>query len=193
MFFKIKHNTDALSDAEIIAKYKSSNDVYFVGELYKRHSHLVYGVGLKYLQNKDEAKELTMIVFEKIINSLLSTEVKSFPAWLYVIARNESFTILKATKTESGLENLENIADNFVEFDAEINHINEAEIKEAALAECMKKLIVEQSTCIKMFYYKELTYADIEKKTGYAIKKVKSYLQNGKRNLKNCLEASNVA
>jgi RNA polymerase sigma-70 factor (ECF subfamily) len=56
------------------------------------------------------------------------------------------------------------------------------------LKECIEKLSDEQKQCIKLFYYKEKCYKEISDITKFDLKKVKSHIQNGKRNLKNCME-----
>jgi len=58
------------------------------------------------------------------------------------------------------------------------------------LEKCIEELKDEQKDCVKLFYLKELCYKDIVKHTGIELNKVKSYIQNGKRNLKICMEQS---
>jgi len=57
----------------------------------------------------------------------------------------------------------------------------------SALAFCMNELSEEQRRSIEYFYYHDKSYADIVTLTGFTLDKVKSYIQNGKRNLKNCV------
>ena len=63
---------------------------------------------------------------------------------------------------------------------------------EDALKDCMEQLKTEQKQCIELFYYQKLCYQEIAEKLHMEEKKVKSYLQNGKRNLKICMEGKNV-
>lgn len=68
----------------------------------------------------------------------------------------------------------------------------EEEVLSDALKECIEKLKSEQKQCIELFYYKKLCYQEVAEKLNMDEKKVKSYLQNGKRNLKICLEGKDV-
>jgi len=56
------------------------------------------------------------------------------------------------------------------------------------LGDCMSQLKEEQRKCVELFFLEEKCYKEISRATSFDIKKVKSYIQNGKRNLKNCLE-----
>ncbi len=56
------------------------------------------------------------------------------------------------------------------------------------LAEALKHLHPEQQTCIRMFYLEKKSYQSIARATGYSLLQVKSYIQNGKRNLRLLLE-----
>jgi len=52
------------------------------------------------------------------------------------------------------------------------------------LPNAISNLNTEQRLCINLFYLKEKCYEEISMQTGYSLKQVKSYIQNGKRNLK---------
>ena len=76
-------NMVTLSDRDLIYRYQKTRNKRFVGELYKRYSHLVYGVSLKYLKNVPDAQDNVMVVFEKLMYDLESTDVKNFKAWIH--------------------------------------------------------------------------------------------------------------
>jgi len=61
--------------------------------------------------------------------------------------------------------------------------------QEEALNYCMAKLSEPQRISVTKFFYEDMSYADIVEVTGYDMKNVKSYIQNGKRNLKICIES----
>lgn len=63
---------------------------------------------------------------------------------------------------------------------------NESILKD--LEEALKHLNKEQKTCIRMFYLEKKSYQGIAKETGFSMLQVKSYIQNGKRNLRLLLE-----
>src|SRR5438045_4401516 len=90
--------TTPKSDNELISLYKQRNDLSVIGELYSRYTSLVYGVCLKYLKDRDEAKDASMQLFEKLINTLKSHEVENFKSWLYVSARNHCLMHIRSKK-----------------------------------------------------------------------------------------------
>jgi RNA polymerase sigma-70 factor (ECF subfamily) len=72
-------------------------------------------------------------------------------------------------------------------------HLNKAEEKEkqfVALENAIEELSAEQKKCVDLFYLKEKSYVEIAEITGFTLNEVKSYIQNGKRNLKIKLENS---
>ena len=58
------------------------------------------------------------------------------------------------------------------------------------LEKCIEQLKNGQKDCVQLFYIKEMCYKEIVNNTGIELNKVKSYIQNGKRNLKICMEQS---
>ncbi len=181
------------TDEELLGRYQDSGNLDLLGELYARHMHLVYGVSLKYLGDPEDAKDATMQIFEKLISELSGQEVRHFKSWLYVLTKNHCLMQLRSKKSgEKRLEGLKTEVE-FMESGDDLHPIdrNDPSI-EQALRECMDKLKDEQKECIELFYYRKMCYREISGSLGMAEKKVKSFLQNGKRNLKICLESKNV-
>ncbi|HCA83780.1 MAG TPA: RNA polymerase subunit sigma-70 [Flavobacteriales bacterium] len=185
MIFRKKH-TNTQSDEELVRKYASSADVQIVGLLYERYSHLVFGVCLKYLRNRDDSKDAVINIFEKLLSDLKNHQVDNFKSWLHSVARNHCLMILRKSNrpgTEKEIETLEHIL-------AEDQNDTDVFAKESSLQElesAICKLNKEQQTCIELFYLKEKSYQEITTQTGYSLNAVKSHIQNGKRNLKNML------
>ncbi len=76
---------------------------------------------------------------------------------------------------------------NVMESDEFLHLLSEEESPEEqlkALHHCLEKLPEEQRTSITRFFLEEMSYADIVEQTGFTLNNVKSYIQNGKRNLK---------
>jgi RNA polymerase sigma-70 factor (ECF subfamily) len=181
------------TDEELLGRYQDSGNLDLLGELYARHMHLVYGVSLKYLGDPEDAKDATMQIFEKLISELSGQEVRHFKSWLYVLTKNHCLMKLRSKKSgEKRLEGLKTEVE-FMESGDDLHPMdrNDPSI-EQALRECMDKLKDEQKECIELFYYRKMCYREISGSLGMAEKKVKSFLQNGKRNLKICLESKNV-
>ena len=189
MIYNEKYNQ--YSDLELIAEYKNTENKLFIGILYKRYSHLVLGLSLKYLKNEDEAKDAVMQIFEKLFADLLKHQIEFFKSWLYTYSKNFCLMIIRTRQSKLKKEiELENNADLFMETESGL-HLNKADEKEkqfVALENAINELKDEQKKCIDLFYLKEKSYVEIAEMTGFSINEVKSYIQNGKRNLKIKLE-----
>jgi RNA polymerase sigma factor (sigma-70 family) len=175
-----------LTDLELVAHYRESGDGNWLGMLYTRYTSLVYGVCLKYLKDRDDAKDAVMQLFEKLSTTLKTHEVTHFKSWLYVTARNHCLMQLRAKKGKITQE----ISPFLMETAPEVHLEEQNEMEEnlGKLEECIEKLNPEQKSCVRLFFLQEMCYKDITKLTGFDINKVKSFIQNGKRNLKICME-----
>lgn len=176
-----------MTDQELLAQYKLSGEVTWAGVLYSRYTSLVYGVCLKYLKNREEAKDAAMQLFEKLITTLKTHEVEYFKSWLYVTARNHCLMQLRSKKGKY----TEEISPLLMETSTE-SHLEEQDEMESNLSKlenCIEKLGYEQKACVTMFFLQQKCYKDITILTGYDLNKVKSFIQNGKRNLKTCMES----
>ncbi len=189
MIYNEKYNY--LSDKELITEYKHTKNNVFVGILYKRYSHLVLGLSFKYLKDEDEAKDAVMQIFEKLLVDLLKFNIEYFKSWLYSFSKNHCLMILRTKQSKLKKEiNLQVHADSFMETETN-SHPNRAEEKEvqySLLEQAIEELNEDQRKCIKLFYLKEWSYNEIANETGYSLNEVKSFIQNGKRNLKIKLE-----
>ncbi|WP_066632302.1 RNA polymerase sigma factor [Labilibacter marinus] len=180
-----------LSDQDIIKKYKQTNDLDLLGDLYGRYMDLVFGVCLKYLKDKEAAQDAVIYVFEKIAVSIKNTEVENFKPWLYVIAKNYCLMQLRKIKhNEVSIDEGDFFLGKIMESDFDVHPIDkeDEERNEEALRNCIEKLKLAQKQSIELFYFEKLSYQQISDKMQIEVKKVKSYIQNAKRNLKMCLE-----
>lgn len=191
MLHKYRNQKDHLTDEELLDSYLKSRDLEIIGILYKRYAHLVYGVCLKYLKDRDDGKDAVMQIFEKIIKELGEKEVKHFKSWIYVVARNYCLMQLRKKRYHENMDSEPGDSESFfMESEMEMNPTDETvfNTKTDKLKDCMDQLSNEQKRCIELFYLKEKCYKEIVMVTHFELKKVKSYIQNGKRNLKNCME-----
>jgi RNA polymerase sigma-70 factor (ECF subfamily) len=195
MHFKIpiKKNIQR-SDVELLSKFTATSDLEALGELYSGYMHLVYGVCLKYLKNNDESMDAVMQIFEKLIIEIPKQKIENFRSWLHVVTKNYCLMQLRSQKTQK--ERIDEwMMDSmiFMENDPGLHPIDEEEpVLDKALLNCIEQLKDEQKECIQQFYYENRCYNEIALNLGLEEKKVKSYLQNAKRNLKLCLEAKHV-
>lgn len=181
------------TDSELLGKFQQSGSLEILGTLYARYMHLVYGVALKYLGDRDHAQDAVMEVFEKLITDLPRHEVRNFKSWLYVLVKNHCLMVIRSGKTEAARLQELKIEQQFMESGEEMHPIDRDDPSIGdALNDCIAKLKSEQKACIQLFYYQKLCYQEIAEKLKLEEKMVKSYLQNGKRNLRICLENKNV-
>jgi RNA polymerase sigma factor (sigma-70 family) len=191
MFFKSSGKESSDSDGWLIDKFKSTGDLEYLGRLYEKYMHLVFGVCLKYLKDREASRDTTMQIFEKLMVEIPKREIDNFKPWLHVITRNHCLMHLRSEKSRLARE--EKALENdqiFMESSYELHLNNESVLDRDldALKKCIDLLKDEQKECIKLFYLEELCYQEIVDSTSFELKKVKSYIQNGKRNLKICME-----
>jgi RNA polymerase sigma-70 factor (ECF subfamily) len=181
------------SDEQLIGTYLLKGDLDILGELYSRYMPLVHGVALKYLGNREDARDAVMQIFEKLIHEIRNHEVRNFRSWLYVLSKNHCLMTLRSEKSDREKRKGWEVEQNFMESEEELHPLDREDASlESALEECIGELKNEQKECIRLFYYKKMCYREISEKLGLSETKVKSHLQNGKRNLKICLEGRNV-
>jgi len=170
-----------LTDAQLIAEYQKRQQQQYIGELFKRYSHLVLGVCIKYLGNVEQSKDEVQAIFEKLMLDLKQHDVSNFKAWLFMVTKNHCLQLLRQKKRNL---NKDEEAHSEWEFADSVEEKVQQEIREENLHEAIKQLKDEQRICIELFYLQNKSYRAIEELTGLTNKQVKSYIQNGKRNLK---------
>jgi RNA polymerase sigma factor (sigma-70 family) len=180
-------SSSQLTDAELVQAYKQSGDTNIIGDLYQRYMELVYGVCLKYLKNPDNAQDSVISIFEELVVKLQKHEVDNFKGWLYTLSKNHCLMRLRSEKKQI-----------IVNFDVELMqseenvHLNgelEKEENFKKLDYCLGQLQSEQKKVIELFYLQGKCYNEIAEMTGIEWNQVRSYIQNGRRNLKICMDS----
>ena len=177
---------DNATDNELISRYKKSGNMQVLAQLYQRYMELVYGVCLKYLKDTELSKDAVMNIFEELVKKLNDHEVDNFKSWLYTVARNHC---LMQLRTPRNLKTTE-LNPAFMQSESEM-HLNGELQKEETfkiMEACLETLPLEQKQTVELFYLQEKCYNEIAELTGYDWNKVRSYIQNGRRNLKICME-----
>ena len=181
------------SDKELLTQYQSEKDAQLAGELFSRYAPLVYGTCLKYIKNKEDCRDVSMDVFEIMLTNMDSTDVFVFKKWLLSITRNSCLSYLRSQdKTSIELEDWkinEKKSEIFMENEGFLRLVNRGS-DEKQLELAISQLKPDQQRCIKLFFYDNLSYKEIEEKTEYTTKQIKSFLQNGKRKVKLILETN---
>lgn len=186
MAFLKNINTPALTDKELVDRYQHSGDLAVLGDLYQRYMDMVFGVCLKYFSDTERAKDSVMQVFEELVIKLKKHEVDNFRAWLHQLAKNHCLMQLRTPKNLKTVEfntELMQTGEN-----VHLNGVFEKEENFKRLEDCIQTLAQDQQTTIRLFYLEEKCYNEIVGITGLEWNKVRSYIQNGRRNLKLCIE-----
>jgi RNA polymerase sigma factor (sigma-70 family) len=179
LFIKSGKNSEK-NDAELIAGYRSSKDPALIGLLFDRYSHLVFAVSMKYLKNEDDSKDAAIAIFEKLPKDLIKYEILNFSSWLHTVTKHHCFRLLSKKKFHSAdTANIPEVIDEDEGFEKTyLPHLSEA----------ILNLKDEQRICIELFYIDNMSYEEVSAKSGFSMLQVKSYIQNGKRNLKKEVE-----
>lgn len=175
-----------MSDQDLLDRYYSTHDNQWLGLLLQRYTLLLLGVCMKYLKNEEEAKDSVQQIFLKAITELPKYKVTYIKSWLYMVARNHCLMKLRGKQGKNTRE----ITDTLPVTAPESNLTELAE-KEQVLnlvEHSMEELNAEQKTCVTLFYLQKQSYHQISEVTGFNLMQVKSFIQNGKRNLKLLVE-----
>jgi len=189
-----------ISDEQLLLQYRQTGDKELIGELYGRYYHLAFGTCLKFLKSREDSRDQVIAIFEKLLQKLRTEEVQNFNNWLYSLCKNHCISYLrkqqvqrnqqeiweeKEKKTEIFMENeaLLRLCDK--EADSPDVGATETEVK---VRSALAQLPLQQRVCVQLFFYQQMSYQQIAEKTKFSLLQVKSYLQNGKRNLKKLLQ-----
>ena len=175
-------NLSYQSDSELLERFSQTRDNEHLGILLQRYTYLLLGVCMKYLKNEEEAKDAVPQVFLKVIHELPRYKVEYFKSWIYTIARNHCLMQLRNKVKQTSPINEKIVAaeesltskEQLLQQDLQLNQLNRA----------LEQLNEEQKLCVTLFYLKKQTYQQIAESSGFTLMQVKSFIQNGKRNLK---------
>jgi len=179
-----------IEDKELLDKFYSDGNNDWLGILFKRYTMLLFGVCMKYLKDEEESKDAVQQIFLKAITELKKYKVDFFKSWLYMMAKNLCLMKIRDRQGRIPLE----LTDQVLALE-EVNTKSDLLEKDKTLLlveESLKELNTEQQRCLKLFYFDKRSYQQITDVTGYNLLQVKSYIQNGKRNLKQIVEKKKI-
>lgn len=183
----LKKHISNLPDEALLEQYHITGETAYFGELYNRYIPLLYGVCLKYLQDADKSQDAVMDLFADLLPKIEQYGIRVFRTWIYSAVKNHCLQLLRKENKEItvdfSISNME--SDDFLHL---LSDGDDNADRISALHRCLEQLPEPQRISIVRFFMEELSYMDIAEQTGYQLKSVKSYIQNGKRNLKNCIE-----
>ena len=185
-FLKTTSGKGDFDEQGMLLEYRNTGNLEILGKLYERYMPLVFGLCLKYFKDEEQSKDAVMQIFEELVTKLKVHEVINLKSWLYTLSRNHCLMDIRSASKHEFVQIEEDVMENgaFV-------HLNIDEVREDKLhimEKCIEKLPLEQKETIKLFYLEQKCYKDVSDITGYDFNKVKSYIQNGKRNLKICID-----
>lgn len=176
-----------LGDQELLAKFNQDHDNEWLGILLQRYTLLLLGVCMKYLQDEDEAKDAVQQVFLKVIQELHKYKVDYFKSWLYMVAKNHCLMKLREKQGKSPVTLTEK-AEMLQDTATDTRELLQNDLTLNLMQDSLQELNEEQNQCVTLFYLEKKSYQEISDTTGYSLLQVKSYIQNGKRNLKILIE-----
>ncbi|MCB0804731.1 MAG: sigma-70 family RNA polymerase sigma factor [Bacteroidales bacterium] len=182
----------SLADEELVDSFKKTGDTLFVGELFERYTHLLFGVCMKYLKDEENSKDAVMQIFEELHIKLKEHSIENFKNWIWSVAKNHCLMQLrKENATRAMKENVyQKIHAEIMESQMDLHPVNNREPEDPVpkMMKGLENLKSEQRTCLELLYLQNKSYREVAEITGYSMKNVKSHIQNGKRNLKIFME-----
>ncbi|MBE7171098.1 MAG: sigma-70 family RNA polymerase sigma factor [Williamsia sp.] len=177
-----------LSDKDLLTLYQNEGKQEILAQLFLRYTDLVYGTCAKYLGNQEAAKDAVMNIYEELLQKVQLHKIDNFKSWLYVVAKNHCLMQIRQGKKMVTTEFDGQIvqAEDFSHLDG----VLEKERQLNKLSGCMEQLGEEQRRTVQLFYLENKCYHEITLITGFDWNKVRSLVQNGRRNLKICMESN---
>ncbi len=190
-----RKNITEKSDDQLVQLYQQGGDLEVLGVLYERYVELVYGVCLKYFKEKTKAEDGVIAIFEILVEKVRTQEIRQFRPWLHVVAKNHCLMQLRKKDRTVSFDDMLPTTQAAVVQSAGVLHPVDAfeeDGEQLALKKCIEGLPPQQKHCVEQFYFEEKSYKEIADLTGDDLGLVRSYIQNGRRNLRICMEKSGV-
>ncbi len=180
-------NYKNISDQQLLDNFYTDHNNEWLGILLQRYTLLLLGVSMKYLKNEEQAKDSVQQIFLKVIQELNKYKVEYFKSWLYMVAKNHCLMKLREKNGKLTVEINENTSARTTD-ETDMQRLVETDYTLDLLELSIKELNPEQQQCITLFYLQKKSYQEVSSETGFSMLQVKSYIQNGKRNLKILIE-----
>lgn len=180
----IYKNSQELTDEELLERFRTDDNSDWIGILFDRYAILLLGMCMKYLKNEEDARDSVQQIFLKVLAEINKHKVQFFRAWIYQVTRNHCLMQLRQKHQVRQEEVSEKHMNDAAEPEEDKARFVEKDNLLENMQHALEQLNPEQRTCVKLFYLQKLSYQDIAGQTGYTLLQVKSYIQNGKRNLK---------
>ncbi len=186
-----KHKLKEWSAEQLIRAFQHTGDQQYFNALFSRYLHLVYYTTRNFLNDREECRDVVMQVFAKIFQQLQHQEVHSFGNWLYTLTRNECISKRRNSdklllQYEAELQQWQEEQADYPDANAQLTSTTDCEL-ETLVQAALSQLDEGQRVCLELFFFEKKSYREIAEITSFTENQVKSFLQNGKRRLKQLL------
>lgn len=185
----LRSKAETMADADLLALFQRQGDKQALAVLFDRYVAFIYGLCLQYLPSPTDAEDATMAIYAELQEKLPRHDVRHFKNWLHTFTRNHCLMQLRREKNNPTA----NFDPAVMQFAEDWHPLDDsratAEDRQTALDMCLEQLGGEQKQGVRLFYYEGHSYKAIAELLGLEVGLVRSHIQNGRRNLKKCIEA----
>lgn len=185
----VRHIEKTAEDDTLLKEFQSSLNQHALATLYLRYKDLVFGTCMKYLKNEDASQDAVMNIYQELVQKLPHHQIENFKGWLYMVTKNHCLMQLRKDKKNVTVEFQPTTFMQSEDY-SHLDKVLEKEKHLQSLENCIEGLNDEQRRSIRLFYLEEKCYNEIADATGIEWNKVRSLIQNGRRNLKICMESN---
>jgi RNA polymerase sigma factor (sigma-70 family) len=171
------------TDNQLITAYKDGDQRAF-DVLFKKHLHRILGICANMLEGEEDCKDATMDLYVVLRKELKRHVVHQFEGWLYTLVRNYCRKLIREQKQRQKMETPNGPWAVFLQENNNLQQQQQDEELLRNLKKAIQELKPEQKECISLFYLDGHSYKEIAKLTGLSLNRVKSNIQNGKRNIR---------
>ena len=197
MKLSIFQRNKSKSDEFLLKKFQENHDLEILGELYHRYIDMVMGLCLKYLKNVPDSEDAVMEIFELLIKRLPNHQVDNFKSWLYRVSGNYCLDLLRKQKRvddkEKEFQLMQSQQSDRLIHEAMSSELDHDEVLLQTMESCIEQLNERQQLSVRLFYLEKKSYDDVAQQMGITWSQTRSFIQNGRRNLKKCMENSHGA
>jgi RNA polymerase sigma-70 factor (ECF subfamily) len=184
----LRGRPEAASDAALLERFQVQGDQEALARLFDRYLELIYGLCLRYLATEERAEDAVLAIYTELVEKLPRHEIRNFRSWLHTYVRNHCLMQLRREKHQLNVE----IEPAFMQSELPEHPMDEPSwetMREAFLDDCLPTLNEQQKACVELFYYQGKSYREIADARSESLGQVRSNIQNGRRNLRLCIEA----
>lgn len=147
--------------------------------LFNEYADMVYRIALNIVRNREEAQDIVMDVFNALLSKTAFSSSEHIKAWLIRTAESRSLNVIKSSRFRRNIS-IEDI------FEGTLSESFSDSEKE--LIELVMKLPDRLKTTVYMFYFEDMSAAEIAKALGITESNVYKRLERGRGILKINLE-----